>query len=133
LTRSNSADEVSTTTTLVPSHRLTRARPTPSRTSSLIQSQENVNSPRTTSSPGQPPVTVPTTLHHRFIPRIFTSAFNPRRLDNNSIASGVGDSSKRQSGNSHTTSTPAPKLEYVKLPGTKGSLAIKAVETAKKR
>lgn len=29
--------------------------------------------------------------------------------------------------------TPAPKLEYVKLPGTKGSVMIKAVETAKKR
>ena len=28
---------------------------------------------------------------------------------------------------------PAPKLEYVKLPGTKGSVMIKAVETAKKR
>lgn len=28
---------------------------------------------------------------------------------------------------------PPPKLEYVKLPGTKGSLMIKAVETAKKR
>jgi hypothetical protein len=28
---------------------------------------------------------------------------------------------------------PPPKLEYVKLPGTKGALIIKAVETAKKR
>lgn len=28
---------------------------------------------------------------------------------------------------------PAPKLEYVKLPGTKGAIAIKAVETPKKR
>ncbi|KAG8878807.1 hypothetical protein FRB97_002224 [Tulasnella sp. 331] len=27
---------------------------------------------------------------------------------------------------------PAPKLEYVKLPGTKGAIAVKAVETAKK-
>lgn len=32
-----------------------------------------------------------------------------------------------------TTPVPAPKLEYVKLPGTKGSILIKAVETAKKR
>jgi hypothetical protein len=29
--------------------------------------------------------------------------------------------------------TPAPKLEYVKLPGTKGALLIRSVETAKKR
>ncbi|THH34048.1 hypothetical protein EUX98_g5 [Antrodiella citrinella] len=28
--------------------------------------------------------------------------------------------------------TPAPKLEYVKLPGTKGSVMVKAVETARK-
>jgi hypothetical protein len=28
---------------------------------------------------------------------------------------------------------PPPKLEYVKLPGTKGALTIKSVETAKKR
>jgi hypothetical protein len=28
---------------------------------------------------------------------------------------------------------PPPKLEYVKLPGTKGALMVKAVETAKKR
>ena len=28
---------------------------------------------------------------------------------------------------------PPPKLEYVKLPGTKNALLIKAVETAKKR
>jgi hypothetical protein len=32
-----------------------------------------------------------------------------------------------------TTSVPPPKLDYVKLPGTKGSLLIKAVETPKKR
>lgn len=32
-----------------------------------------------------------------------------------------------------TTPVPSPKLEYVKLPGTKGSILVKAVETAKKR
>ncbi len=28
---------------------------------------------------------------------------------------------------------PAPKLEYIKLPGTKGAIMVKAVETARKR
>jgi hypothetical protein len=35
--------------------------------------------------------------------------------------------------NAMAPAAPAPKLEYVKLPGTKGAIMVKAVETARKR
>jgi len=35
--------------------------------------------------------------------------------------------------NTMAPATPAPKLEYIKLPGTKGAIMVKAVETARKR
>jgi hypothetical protein len=43
------------------------------------------------------------------------------------------DSSKKVPGTPTTPHAPPPKLEYVKLPGTKSALIVKAVETAKKR
>ena len=72
--------------------------------------------------------------HHRFLPKIITNAFSSRRSDDQlspGSKSFAGDSSK--SGNASAPLPPAPKLEYVKLPGTKGTVMIKAVETAKKR
>ncbi|KAG7450356.1 uncharacterized protein BT62DRAFT_927665 [Guyanagaster necrorhizus] len=70
----------------------------------------------------------------RFIPRIFSSAFHHRRTDERpSSPSGIPDeSSKRTLGAPLVAQSPPPKLEYVKLPGTKGALLVKAVETAKK-
>jgi hypothetical protein len=46
----------------------------------------------------------------------------------------TADHEPRKVGTTPTSShMPPPKLEYVKLPGTKGALTIKSVETAKKR
>jgi hypothetical protein len=68
----------------------------------------------------------------RFIPRILTNVLNSRR--NTSSTSSAPDSTKTKIITTPThPPAPAPKLEYVKLPGTKGALIVKAVETAKKR
>ncbi|KAI5122559.1 hypothetical protein M0805_004778 [Coniferiporia weirii] len=83
---------------------------------------------------GQPPAPS-TPSHHRFLPRLITNAFNTRRSDEQPSPGGKslpGDSTKRPVGNAVAPLPPAPKLEYVKLPGTKGAVMIKAVETAKK-
>lgn len=72
----------------------------------------------------------------RFIPRIISNAFNGRRSDDRAhlITQSPTDSDgTKRHNNSPVSHAPPPKLEYVKLPGTKGALAVKAVETAKKR
>ncbi|PPQ67350.1 hypothetical protein CVT24_011533 [Panaeolus cyanescens] len=70
----------------------------------------------------------------RFIPRIISNAFQGRRSDerpSTTVASPVDtNESNRWTPGSQTS--PPPKLEYVKLPGTKGALLVKAVETARK-
>ena len=75
--------------------------------------------------------------HSRFIPRIISNAFSSRRSDDQPQALVIKSSDtadgRKTSGNAATGHAPPPKLEYVKLPGTKGALIIKAVETAKKR
>ena len=73
--------------------------------------------------------------HHRFLPRIISNAFNTRRSDDQPSprSSSHNELSKKPSGNSLAPIPPAPKLEYYKLPGTKGTVMIKAIETAKKR
>lgn len=69
----------------------------------------------------------------RFLPRIITNAFHGRRSDDTPGSPRTVESDGRKSlATPVTTAAPAPKLEYVKLPGTKGSVMIKAVETAKK-
>jgi len=76
-------------------------------------------------------LSVTTPSRYRFLPRVLTEAFSGRR---GSAQSSLSDIEK-----SRVTAAPAqthaqpPKLEYVKLPGTKGAVLIKAVETAKKR
>nr|GAT47858.1 predicted protein [Mycena chlorophos] len=74
--------------------------------------------------------------HSRFIPRIISNAFNGRRADDRPPLPALKtstDADVRRTGVTPTSShMPPPKLEYVKLPGTKGALTIKAVETAKK-
>lgn len=74
---------------------------------------------------------------NRFLPRIISNALSTRRseesgLSNQSRGTEV-DSNRRVAGSSSYPQSVPPKLEYVKLPGTKGSIMIKAVETAKKR
>ncbi|KAK7694531.1 hypothetical protein QCA50_001717 [Cerrena zonata] len=83
--------------------------------------------------PPPPPLPVLTPSGSRFIPRIITNAFHSRRNDDRPPTPGTADSDSRRNINTPMTQhIPAPKLEYVKLPGTKGSVMIKAVETAKK-
>ncbi len=76
----------------------------------------------------------PTTpTHHRFLPRIITNALNSRRFDDHASTNSKSSDTKRPSCVSLPPIPPAPKLEYIKLPGTKGAIMIKAVETSKKR
>ncbi|KAF8973714.1 hypothetical protein BDZ97DRAFT_1912184 [Flammula alnicola] len=70
----------------------------------------------------------------RFIPRIISNALHRRKSSERSPArpSTPIDISEGIRWTAGAHQSPPPKLEYVKLPGTKGALLIKAVETAKK-
>jgi hypothetical protein len=88
----------------------------------------------------QPPLATvpppPTSLtHSRLIPRIISNAFSSRRPNERPpiLVIRGSEPEMRNGSQTPTTSVPPPKLDYVKLPGTKGSLLIKAVETPKKR
>lgn len=96
-------------------------------------SSENITSP--TSPPSSAPPIPETTLRSsRFIPRIISTALHTRRSEDRSLSSAnESDASKKINAAPLNSHFPPPKLEYVKLPGTKGSLMIKAVETARKR
>ena len=74
---------------------------------------------------------IATPSRSRFLPRILTEAFSGRRGSTHSSLSDIEKS--RVATTPVQTHAPPPKLEYVKLPGTKGAVLIKAVETAKKR
>lgn len=90
--------------------------------------------PLASSIPPVPPV--PSTLSHRLLPRFLSTAFSSRRLDDRPpalVLKNVDMDSRKNVQSPPTPQAPPPKLEYVKLPGTKGSLLIKAVETQKKR
>jgi len=76
-------------------------------------------------------LSVTTPSRYRFLPRVLTEAFSGRRGSTQSSLSDV-EKSKVTMAPAQTHAQP-PKLEYVKLPGTKGAVLIKAVETAKKR
>ena len=76
----------------------------------------------------------PPSRSSRFLPRIL-NVLNVRRSDEH-FPLPIQSSTESGEGLKWTNSTsqnPPPKLEYVKLPGTKGALLIKAVETVKKR
>lgn len=96
-------------------------------------------------TPGQPrgsgmvadPPPVPAPPSSRFFSRILSSAFSHRRSEDSvdfaqSRTENADGNARKQQGLT-PPQVPAPKLEYVKLPGTKGSIMIKAVETSKKR
>jgi hypothetical protein len=73
--------------------------------------------------------------HSRFFSRILGNPFSHRRSEDSSVPvqfTEHADGAVRKQGLTPPPA-PAPKLEYVKLPGTKGSIMIKAVETSKKR
>ncbi|KAF7306747.1 GYF domain-containing protein [Mycena indigotica] len=90
----------------------------------------------TTPQDGSTPTPSTSSRSSRFIPRIISNAFHGRRADERPPLPALKtttDVDIRRTGMTPTTShMPPPKLEYVKLPGTKGALTIKAVETAKK-
>ncbi len=69
----------------------------------------------------------------RFLPRIITNAFGRRSEDQPLSPRNPEMDGRKSSAAPVAVQAPAPKLEYVKLPGTKGSIMVKAVETAKKR
>ena len=83
------------------------------------------------------PPPAPMVPHSRFLSRIISHAFSHRRSEDSidSLQPRVDnpDGNARKHQGLTPPHAPPPKLEYVKLPGTKGSLMIKAVETNKKR
>ena len=85
---------------------------------------------------------------HRFLPKLLTALGTSSRHHQSqshddpqakkgltAMASKNSSSSEKKAPNGVNVvlQAPAPRLEYVKLPGTKSALAIKAVETPKKR
>ena len=100
---------------------------------------------RPSTAPGDPPLlpfsipdrssilTSRSSRSSRFLTRIISSAFNSRRSEDYRPSYPNETEPSRKVNNQLASSHPPPKLEYVKLPGTKGSLLIKAVETPKKR
>ncbi|KAI0704926.1 hypothetical protein BC835DRAFT_1315795 [Cytidiella melzeri] len=106
----------------------------PARPSSTPGEEQNLplaDSPSSTPISPQPPST--SAHSSRFLPRIITNAFNPRRSDDRPGSPRISDLDGRKILTAQLNAqAPAPKLEYVKLPGTKGSVMVKAVETAKK-
>ena len=81
------------------------------------------------------PPPVPVHPHSRFFSRFLGNAFSHRRsedsVDSTHFTEHTDGAVRKQ--NLTPPQAPAPKLEYVKLPGTKGSIMIKAVETGRKR
>ena len=114
------------------SDRLVRS---PSRPSLSASPSTPPSLPPLPSLPDFPSIQVPLPPRSsRFLPRIL-SAFHGRRPDER-FPLPIQSSTESSEGLKWTNGTfqiPPPKLEYVKLPGTKGALLIKAVETAKKR
>ncbi|KAG2146588.1 uncharacterized protein EDB93DRAFT_468915 [Suillus bovinus] len=82
----------------------------------------------------RPPLPIPPhpTIHSRLLPRIISNAFSSRRSAERPPALVFTEPERKTGSQTLTTPLPPPKLDYVKLPGTKGSLIIKAVETPKK-
>jgi hypothetical protein len=78
-------------------------------------------------------LTTPT--HSRFLPRIISNALHTRRSDEHAqaVVNALEHEQMQRFSAPLAPHAPPPKLEYVKLPGTKNALSIKAVETAKKR
>ncbi|KAF7784446.1 hypothetical protein Agabi119p4_611 [Agaricus bisporus var. burnettii] len=74
-----------------------------------------------------------TSRSSRFIPKIISSAFSRRPDERGSLSTNMAmEADKWLSAPPQQQPASPPKLEYVKLPGTKGAIMIKAVETPKK-
>ncbi|KAF8213266.1 hypothetical protein K438DRAFT_1803688 [Mycena galopus ATCC 62051] len=127
MTRSHSfRSSQSVSSTLQQPPRPSTASTLPTPPSALISTSVPDNSSHLSGSSSRP---------SRFIPRIISNAFQTRRSEDRPSlpALQTKDQEVRRAGATPTSShMPPPKLEYVKLPGTKGALTIKSVETAKK-
>ncbi|KII93263.1 hypothetical protein PLICRDRAFT_49330 [Plicaturopsis crispa FD-325 SS-3] len=128
LARSNSAH----------SHVSTTSAPTPARPATSASSAGR-RARLTENPPPVPPMShSPTSSNHshsRFFARMISNAFHTRRSEDQSqtlaLRNQVDAENSRNGGPAAGHAAP-PKLEYVKLPGTKGALLVKAVETPKK-
>jgi len=89
-------------------------------------------STRTNGMPPSLPDLVLPSSRSGFIPRIISKAFHPRRSDEH-FQMLVGKTTDDDRAKHGMHSNPAPKLYCVKLPGTKGAVLVKAVETPKKK
>jgi hypothetical protein len=69
----------------------------------------------------------------RFIPKIISNAFSRRSDERGLPSTAIAIEADKWLNVPQQQPAAPPKLEYVKLPGTKGALLIKAVETPKKR
>ncbi|KAF7969225.1 hypothetical protein HWV62_27937 [Athelia sp. TMB] len=114
----------------------TQATPTPSRPSSSAGRSTAMAQGNSVPPPLPPTIATPATTpsHSRFIPRIISNAFTSRRSEEQpqTLLLRTPDIAERRVQPPAAGHAPPPKLEYVKLPGTKGALMIKAVETNKK-
>ena len=110
-------------------------RPT-QRSRSSLRSSPSIAHPQSSETTVSRPPT-PGLPHSRFLSRIISHAFSHRRsedsVDSLHHRADSTDGNARKQQGLNPPHAPPPKLEYVKLPGTKGSLMIKAVETNKKR
>jgi hypothetical protein len=117
--------------------RIQRGRPDQRSHSSLRSSPPVTPAQSRGSEMTADPPPVPAQSTSRFFSRILSNAFSHRRSED-SVDSGQfrvenADGNIRRQQSITPPQVPAPKLEYVKLPGTKGSITIKAVETNRKR
>ncbi|KAF8912815.1 hypothetical protein CPB84DRAFT_1759576 [Gymnopilus junonius] len=104
-----------------------------SATDSMLPNASSTTLPATTILESLPSAPPHSSRSSRFIPRIISNALHGRRGERSPAPPAspveVGEGTRWTPG-SHQS--PPPKLEYVKLPGTKGAILVKAVETAKK-
>ncbi|PCH33537.1 hypothetical protein WOLCODRAFT_135182 [Wolfiporia cocos MD-104 SS10] len=105
----------------------------PSTSSGPGEANNRLHRGRSSTLSANEPPPVPSLVTSRFLPRIITNAFQSRRSDDLPVTARGGEVDLRRSGTlPPPAQAPAPKLEYAKLPGTKGAVLIKSVETAKK-
>ncbi|KAI0825195.1 hypothetical protein BC628DRAFT_299967 [Trametes gibbosa] len=131
LSRSQSGriQQSASTATVTPSRSMTLRRP------STSPAPSHAATSQPTADSLTPPLPTPASAgssHSRFLPRILTNALARRSDDAPPLPRTIGIGSDKTANAAPPAHAPAPKLEYVKLPGTKGAVAVKAVETAKK-
>ena len=116
------------------------------RLASLRSSGSRYSRYRPSTAAGEPPPTTAVTvdssssLHtsrasrsSHFLTRLLSNAFQSKRSEDHLYSQFNEVENSKKANAQAAPNFPPPKLEYVKLPGTKGALMVKAVETQKKR